>query len=218
MSALHISIATSSLVRRSLPEDSRQQPFICRIAASLCDANGNETDHFACLIRSEDGKRVDPEATRRHGITSAACTRSGVAERFALGMVLGYRAHGTKRPIDLPGLASCASAVVCWDAGFVRAVINARYAQHGEPHGSWIRPGLQFHSLQHLSAPWCRLPAPEGDSDGGYKLPTRDEAAAVLLGAEPRALPHTVDANLMIERAIYRALAERKAFEMGEVA
>lgn len=213
MSILHLSIATSSLVKRSLPEDSRQQPFICRIAASLCDTNGNETDHFACLIRSEDGKRVDPEATRRHGITSAACTRSGVAERFALGMILGYRAHGAKRPIDLPGLASCVSAIICWDADFVRAVVNARYALHGEPHGSWIRPGLQFYSLQQTASPWCRLPAPAGD-DGQYKNPTRDEAAAVLLGTEPRALPHTVDDNLRLERAIFAVLAERKAFEM----
>lgn len=208
---LFLSIATSGLVKRSISADSGQQPFICRIAASLCDASGNEADHFACLIRSEDGKRIDPEATRRHGITSAACTRSGVAERFALGMILGYRAHGAKRPIDLPGMASCASAVICWDASFVRAVVDARYAAHGEPHGSWIRPGLQFYSLQTSASPWCRLPAPEGED--GYKLPTRDEAAAVLLGAEPRALPHTVDANLAIEKSIYAALAERKAFE-----
>lgn len=210
---LFLSIATSGLVKRGAPAESAQ-PFICRIAASLCDASGVETDHFACLIRAEDGKRIEPDATRRHGVTTGMCTRGGVAERFALGMVLGYRANGAKRPVELPGLASCANTVICWDADFLRAVVNARYALHGEAHGSWVRPGLQFISLQEAARPWCRIPS--GEDGGGYRKPTRGEAASVLLSepVEPRPLPHTVEANLAIEMRLWAALRERKAFEM----
>ena len=44
------------------------------------------------------------------------------------------------------------------------------------------------------------------------------EAAAFFLGADPRPLPHTVDANLEIEKALFPALRARGALEMGEAA
>lgn len=205
---LFVSIATSGL-----PKSSGNMPWICRIAAALCDDSGAVLDHYACNIRAEDGARIEEGATRKHGITTAMCTRGGVAERLALGVVLGFRAQGTKRPVDLPGLASCATAVVCWDAEFCREVLNARYARHGEPHGSWVRPGLAFHSLQPLCTPWCKLPPAQGDDGGGYRRPTRDEAAAALLGLQARPLPHGVDSHLSVEQALYAALRARKAFE-----
>lgn len=204
---LHISLATSGLVRDA--DDVRQQPWICRIAAALCDDSGAVLDSFACLIRAEDNRQIEPAASIRHGISTSMCARGGVHERLALGMVLGFRAAGTKRPQDLPGMASYASAIVAWDAEFIRTILNARYARHGEPHGSWLRPGLQFISIQDLALPWCKLPA----EDGSYRKPTRDEAAAALLGLPARPLPHSLDTNLDRERAVYAALRERNAFE-----
>lgn len=211
MSTLHVSLATSGLVKRTA--DAAQQPWIARICAALADDTGVVTDHYSCLIRAEDGRRIEAGATRSHGITTAMCERGGVSERFALGMILGFRAAGTKRPIDLVGFASCARSVVFWDAEFATAILNARYAKIGEPHQSWLRPGLQIISLQPIARAFCQLPCAEGDESGGYRSPTRDEAAHVLLGLDPRPLPHSCDANLQRELLLYAELCQRRAFE-----
>ena len=207
MSTLFISLATSGL-----PKSTGPMPWICRIAAALVDDRGVELDHYACTIRETEGRWIEPEAERRHGISTIMCARGGVDERLALGLVLGYAAGGLKRPIALPGLAASARTVVCWDAEFTRTILNARYAKHGEPHDSWRRPGLQFVGLQDALTPWCKLSGAD-DASGGYRKPTRDDAAFALLGLPMRSLPHSPDSNLERERALYAALCERNAIE-----
>lgn len=220
MTILHLSLATSGLPKGSLSADSRQQPWIVRLCAELATEDGRPIEQFACGIRAGD-RKIDSEATARHGITSAYAGRSGVDESFALSMVCGLKmkakADGTTRP-DKPGFASNARFVICWDADFVRTVIGSLFERLGEPASAWVRPGLSFISLQGLCAPWLRLPSAKGDDSGAYRKPTRDEAAAFFLGAEPRQLPHTVDANLQIEKALFPALRSRGALEMGEAA
>lgn len=208
MSALFLAIATSGL-----PSDSGSKSIWSpRMCAALCDDAGNVTDSFAVSIRA-DGRHIEAGAARRHGITTAIASRTGVDESFALASICGLRASG-KRTQDRPGLASCARVVVAWDSDFVVAVINGLFARCGEPSSAWLRPGLQIVGLQQIAAPWCRIPS--GEDGGGYRKPTRGEAASVLLSepVEPRPLPHTVEANLAIEMRLWAALRERKAFEM----
>lgn len=220
MTLLHLSIATSGLPKGSLSADSRQQPWIVRMAAELAAEDGRTIEQFACGIRAGD-RKIDSEATARHGITSAYAARSGVDESFALSMVCGLKmkakADGTTRP-DKPGLASNARFVICWDAEFVRGIIGSLFERLGEPASAWVRPGLSFISLQELCAPWLRLPSAKGDDSGAYRKPTRDEAAAFFTGASPRPLPHTVDDNLRIEKLLFPALRARGALEIGEAA
>lgn len=216
MTLLFLSIATSGLPKGSLSADSRQQPWIVRMACCLATEDGTPIEQFSCGIRAGE-RKIDPEATARHGITSAYAARSGVDESFALSMVCGLKmkakADGSTRP-DKPGLASNARFVVCWDAAFVRGIIGSLFERLGEPASAWVRPGLSFIGLQELCAPWLRLPSAKGDESGAYRKPTRDEAAAFFLGAAPRPLPHTVDANLQIEKALFPALRSRGALEM----
>lgn len=220
MTLLFLSIATSGLPKNSLSADSRQQPWIVRMAAELTTEDGKTIEQFACGIRAGD-RKIDSEATARHGITSTYAARSGVDESFALSLVCGLKmkakADGTVRP-DKPGLASNARYVICWDAEFVRKVIGGLFERLGEPASAWVRPGLQFISLQELCAPWLRLPSAKGDESGTYRKPTRDEAAGFFLGAEPRSLPHMVDDNLRIEKALFPALRDRGALEIGAAA
>lgn len=214
MTLLFLSIATSGLPKDSLQADSRQQPWIARLCAELANDDGTPLEHFACGIRAGE-RRIDSAATRIHGITSAHAARSGVDESFALSMVCGLKARakadGSQRP-DKPGLASNARFVIAWDAEFVRQTIGSLFIRLGEPASAWIRPGLTFVGLQALTAPWLRLPAKD-TNDGGYRKPKRDEAAAFFCGEPERPLPHTVDDNLRLEKLIYAALKERKAFE-----
>lgn len=207
MSVLHLSIATSGLVKSSLSADSAQQPWIVRIAADLATDDGITVDSFAVSIRAE-GRKIEPSASRIHGITSAMTERSGIYELFAIGAICGLKA-GTKRKSDYPGFIASARTLVCWDAPFVREIISGLFLRHGEPASAWLRPGLSTISLQQLAAPWLRLPA----EDGSYRKPTRDEAAAFFADEPARPLPHTVDQNLRLEKLIYAALRERKAFE-----
>ncbi len=204
---MFISIATSSLLKDSLPADSKQQPWIVRIAASLCDTDGKVLEGFCTSIRA-GGRKIDSGASAVHGITSTQADRGGVYELFVLGAVCGLKASG-KRATDYPGLASMARYVVCWNADFVRAVIGGMFARHGEPADAWVRPGLTFIGLQQAVTPFCRLPS----SEGGYRLPKRDEAVSLLLGLPERVSPTSPESNLDIEKLIFYWLQERKAFE-----
>lgn len=206
MSTLFLSIATSGL-----PSDTIPKAIWCpRVACVLVDDAGNQIDSYAVSIRA-DGRFIDPGASRVHGITTAMASRSGVDETFALAIVCGLRAGG-KRTTDRPGLISCARTLVAWRADFVCDVISKLFAKCGEPSSAWRRPGLQIVSLQEVARLWCRLPST--DDAGGYRSPTRDEAAAELLGLPARPLPHSPDSNLERERAVWAALRDRKAFEM----
>lgn len=220
MTLLFLSIATSGLPKETLSSDSRQQPWICRMCADLSNDAGASIEQFACGIRAGE-RKIDSEATARHGITSAYAARSGVDESFALSMVCGLkmkaRADGTTRP-DKPGLASNARYVICWDGMFVRSVIGGLFERLGEPAGAWVRPGLSLINLQELCSPWLRLPSLKGDDSGAYRKPTRDEAAAYFLGAEPRHLPHTVDDNIAIEKLLFFALRSRGALDLEKAA
>lgn len=207
MSMLFLSIATSSLLKDSLPADSKQQPWIVRIAAQLVDANGAIEQGFCTSIRAS-GRKIDGAASEIHGITSTQADRGGVYELFVLGAICGLKASG-KRSTDYPGLASMARYVVCWNADFVRAVIGSMFARHGEPADAWVRPGLTFIGLQQVIAPFCRLPS----SEGGYRLPKRDEAVSLLLGLPERKTPVSPESNLDIEKLLYFWLAEKRAFE-----
>lgn len=220
MTHLFLSIATSGLPKDSLEATSRQQPWIVRMSACLSTEDGTPIEQFSCGIRAGD-RKIDSEAARVHGITSAYAARSGVDESFALSMVCGLKlkakADGTTRP-DRPGFASNARYCICWNAGFVRQVIGGLFGRLGEPADAWIRPGLSFISLQELCAPWLRLPASKGDDSGAYRRPTRDEAAGFFLQIDPRPLPHSVDDNLRIERLLFPALKSRGALEMESAA
>lgn len=211
MTVLHLSIATSGLMKDSLAETSRQQPWIVRLAAQLCAMDGTVIDSFSCGIRAGD-RKIDADASAIHGISSAMAARSGVDESFALSMVCGLKGKtkgdGSQRP-DMPGLASNARYVVAWNADFLRQVIGSLFLRLGEPSGAWVRPGLTFISLQPMCAPWLRLTG----ADGAYRNPKRDEVAAFFLSADPRPLPHTTDSNLELEKRIYAALKDRNAFE-----
>lgn len=206
MSVLHLSIATSGLPGAS------KSVWVPRMCALLVDDAGNVADSFAANIRA-DGRHIENQASVRHGITTAQASRTGVDEVAALMMVCGLRASG-KRTQDRPGLISCARTLVAWQAEFVCGVITGLFSKHGEPSSAWLRPGLSVVGLQDVATPWCKLPPGEDDS-GQYRCPTRDEAAAILIGDaySARPLPHTVDSNLHIERALWLALRGRGAFE-----
>lgn len=186
------------------------------MVAQLATEDGTPIEQFSCGIRAGD-RKIDAEATRIHGITSAYAARSGVDESFALSMVCGLKQKqkpdGTVRP-DRPGFASNARLCICWDAAFVRVVIDSLFQRLGEPAGAWVRPGLQFIGLQEICTPYLRLPAVQGDQSGGYRKPSRDEVAAAFFHREPRPLPHRVDDNLEIEKAIFSELLARNMIEM----
>jgi hypothetical protein len=213
VSHLFLSIATSSLFKPSLAEDSKQQPWICRIAAEFCDADGGVLDNFATGIRAE-GRKISAEATEIHGITSMQAERGGIYEIFAIGAICGLKA-GTKRGCDYPGFASNARCVIAWDAPFARTVIGSLFSRHGEPASAWIRPGLQFISLKEMASPFCRLPPRDGDDTGAPRWPSLQEAGALLLGEPETPLPHTVEENLARTKRLWTWLRDQRAFEVA---
>lgn len=213
---LFLSIATSGL-----PSKTVNKSIWCpRMCAVLVDESGTIMDSFAANIRAE-GRHIESAATLRHGISTNYASRNGIDEFPVLSSICGLKARG-KRTQDRPGLASCARALVLWNAPFVLGVIAELFRRYGElhpealqePSKAWLRSGLTVVDLQSHTVPWCRLAPADGDDTGQYRRPTRDEAAFELCGLPARPLPHSSDSNLAVERSLYAALVRKKAFEM----
>lgn len=198
---LHLTIAPSAL------PDSRTPLWPVRICAVLVRPDGTEQDSFAVSIRAE-GRSIDAAATKEHGITAGQADRTGIFEGTAAAIVCGLKANG-KRASDYPGLASCASEIVCWDAELVQSILNRSLERLGEPSGAFLRPRLVWHSLREIARVWASNAQGE---------PSRSGACLALDLIGPSVPSEgSPDANLRLERAIHAELRKLKAIE-GEAA
>lgn len=196
---LFIDCETSGLIKRNLPLDSDQQPWVISLAAELTDENGRQ---LACIntgIRAS-GRTIAEEARRVHGVSSAKASRTGVSELAALGVLCGRES-----------LASQARYVIGHGIGFDRDVITSVLARNGREATTWVRPGLEFRDTMTTAAAFCRLPS-EHDS-GGYRWPKLREALSILLGEELQTGAHDAWSDLQGAKRLYFWLTERGAYE-----
>ena len=204
MSVLLIDCETSGLIKRGLPLDSPEQPWIVSLAAQLVDAAGNELASLNTRIRAA-GRPIAEDAKSVHGISAREAARGGVAEKSVLRLLCGSQS-----------LASQARFVVGHGLQFDKDVITGSLMRNGWDASVWLRPGLQFCCTMLAGAPFCKLPS-EHDS-GGYKWPSLDAACSLLLGEEPRSEYHTAMDDLRRTRDLFFWLRERGAFEMDKAA
>lgn len=201
---LIIDTETSGLLKRNLPLESAEQPWICQIAAQLVDKDGNEAASLNTRIRAA-GRPIAEDAKAVHGISAREAGRGGVAEKSALRLLCGSQS-----------LASQARFVVGHGLQFDKDVITGSLLRNGWDSSVWLRPGLQFHCTMLAAAPFCRLPSEH--ENGGYRWPSLDDACRILLGQEPRAGHHTAMDDLRRTRELFFWLRERGAFEMDKAA
>lgn len=204
MTLLFVDTETSGLIKKHLPVDSDQQPWVVSLAAELCDDAGRQ---IACIntgIRAA-GRRIEAEASAVHGVSSAAAGRTGVSELAALGILCGKESF-----------ASQARYVIGHGISFDRLVITSVLARNGRDATAWSRPGLTFIDTMLATAPFCKLPSDR--EDGSYKWPSLDEACEILLNEPHRAGPHNAWDDLQRAKRLFFWLRSRGALEIEAAA
>lgn len=201
---LFLKTHASGTLKKGLPLDAPDQPWIVFLAAQLTDADGNELASINTGIRS-DGRAISEAATALHGITTrrAACT--GVKEKAALSVLCGKESF-----------VSQARFVVGHGMQFDRDVITGLIMRNGWDASVWTRPGVEFVDTMTAAAPFCKLTS-EHDS-GSYRWPSLDDACRILLGEEPRAGVHDAWDDLNRTKRLFFWLRERGAFDLEAAA
>jgi DNA polymerase III epsilon subunit-like protein len=206
MSFLTIDLETSGLIRKDLPLSDPVQPWAVSIAADLADNDGNSLGFFSLLIKP-DGRKIQANAEKVHGISSRDAEIWGIKENAPL--------------VVLQDLAGKAEFIVSF-GDFDKLVITSLFARMekalSKPEGTygrkWARPGLQFVDVQKPAAQAvCKLPSEF--EDGDYKWPSLDEACSIILGEAPRDGAHTAWDDLQRTKRLYLALRDQGHFEKG---
>lgn len=204
MTHLFVDTESSGLLKKNLPLDSAEQPWVISLAAELCDDAGNQ---LACIntgIRA-NGRRISDDARAVHGVSSALAGRTGVSELAALGVLCGRES-----------LASQARYVIGHGIGSDRDIITSVLARNGRDATTWVRPGLTFIDTMLAATPFCKIPS--GHDGGGYKWPSLDEAAELLLNESVRTGPHVAWDDLQRCRRLFYWLKAHGALDMGSAA
>jgi len=204
MTHLFIDCETSGLIKRSLPLDSPEQPWIVSLAAQLCDDAGRELASLNTRIRA-NGRTIEEGARKVHGVSTALAGRTGVSELAALGVLCGKESF-----------ASQARFVIGHGLSFDRDVVTSVLSRHGRDATTWTRPGLEFVDTMLAATPFCKIPS-DHDS-GGYRWPSLDAACEILLNEPPRTGEHDAGDDLRRAKLLYFWLRSHNAFETDTAA
>lgn len=190
-------------MKRNLPLESVEQPWIVSMAAELCDADGNHIAGLDTGIRAPEGRKISSGATAVHGVSSARAARTGVSELAALGVLCGRESF-----------VSQARYVIGHGISFDREIITSTMARLGREPSAWIRPGLTFLDTMVTATPFCRLPHDPPREDGSYKWPTLDDSCQILLGEPPRQGAHKPWDDIQRCKRLYFWLRDHRAFDL----
>lgn len=176
---LFLKVSTSGLYREDLPLTDEGQPWCCEIAAMLCNDAGVATNRFAHLIKA-DGRKSKTAATEVHGISDWALSQVGVPESRVIGLL------GDMLKTAPPD----AMKVITWSEmdPMIISSLFARFAvKQGKDASAYSRLWAARARTErvNLMDPWATNACQIAGAEGGYKWPTLDEAAQIILGREP---------------------------------
>lgn len=206
---MFLDLETSGLWKERLSMDDPQQPWAVSISMAILKPNGDLRSHFSELIKP-DGRTIQAEAEKVHGISTREASQEGVPEARILGLLSD---HLKTMPMD-----SWIRVVSYgeFDKRVVSSLFSRFAVSQGKPSSAydrlWMaRPFVEFIDLMQ---PWCQMlcKLPSGFDDNQFKWPTLDEAAVHILGREPRGSRHDAWQDMLILRDLYLALRERGHF------
>jgi hypothetical protein len=201
---LFVDCETSGLLKKNLPLDDANQPWVVSLAAQLCDTAGNELAAIRTGIRA-NGRAIAGDASAVHGISSRKAAYTGVAEKSALRLLCGKESF-----------VSQARYVVGHGLQFDKDVITGLILRNGWDASVWTRPGVEFCCTMMAAAPFCKLKS-EHES-GSYRWPSLDDACQILLGMEPRIGAHDAWDDLQRCKLLFSHLRDRGAFDLDVAA
>ncbi len=180
---LFVDVQTSGLYMRGESIDSNQQPWAPYISAMQCNGSGQVINYFAAFIKPE-GRMVKGGALDKHGIDHKTCSRVGIPESRALGILSDMLKVG---PFE-----SQMKVVTYGDMDkMVLASLFARFAiSLSKPSSAfdklWLtRPFTTFVDIQKPYAQQiCKLQS-EVETSTDYRWPRFEEACETILGRAP---------------------------------
>lgn len=196
---LMVDVETSGLIKKNLPLESPEQPWLVWIAAQLCDNEGRELAAIRTRIRA-NGRSIPDDARAVHGISTRDAGKGGIAEKSALRVLCGHES-----------LVSQARIVAGHGIGFDKSVITGSIIRNGWDTSVWTRPGLQFIDTMQAATPFCKLTS--AHDSGGYRWPSLDEACEILLNEPPRVGAHDAWQDLHRAKRLYFHLRSLGTFE-----
>lgn len=201
---LFLKTHASGALQKGLPLDAPEQPWICFLAAQLCDKDGNELASINTGIRS-DGRGISEAATALHGISTRRSACTGVKEKAVLSVLCGR-----------DSLVSQARYVI--GHGLQRDIITGVILRNNWDASVWTRQGVEIQCTQLAAAPFCKIKSE--DDSGGYRMPSLDEACQFLLFGEESlpGLRRSAWDDLRRCKSLFFWLRERGAFDLAEAA
>jgi hypothetical protein len=195
---LFVKALTSGHIKKALPLDATDQPWVVHISAQLADADGTEIASINTGIRAS-GRTVGSDAAAYHGVSTRRASVSGTSEKAALSVLCGKES-----------LASQARYII--GHGLCRDTIKSVILRNKWDSSVWERHGVCFVDTMTAATPFCKL---KGEHDSGsYRWPSLDEACEALLGEPPRAGHHDAWDDLRRAKALFFWLRERGAFDL----
>jgi hypothetical protein len=216
MTILVIGIATNKLFALDLAPDDRAQPYLVDVAAELMSSDGKPTDLIKRTVRLPKDTSVQVGAQDVHKISTRTARRAGATQKWAV--------YGL---VELINEARYAVSYSDMTRRVISSIIMRVAGNDAEQWlANWDRAGVEWVDLRVPATQICKRPYDPPNALGGFRWPTRVEAADSLLGPEAVAALATDGAlmnsaawlNLKTDRAIFLALRSRGLIEAGEPA
>lgn len=215
MTVLILGVATNKLYANDLDPDDRAQPYLVGVAAELMTPDGRAFGrHGPRAVRLPIDTSMQAGASDVNKITTRMARQSGASQKWAV--------YGL---IEM--LCEAKFAVSYGD--MTRKTISSIIIRIAGPDTKrwleeWQRPGVEWVDLRTPATQICKLAYDPPNALGGYRWPSRAEAAAAILDAAAisyiAACDSDVDSmaghNCQTDAQIFLAMRSRGLIEAGE--
>jgi len=209
---LVLGIATNKLYRHDVDIDDRSQPYLVDIAAELQAPDGKPIDLVKRSIRLPQDAAMQAGAESVNKISTRAARRAGATQRWAVYCLM-----------EMINEAKYAVSYGDMTRNVVASVI-ARVAGTDAQQwlGAWQRPGVEWIDLRTAATQICKFPYEPPNDKGGYRWPSRLEAAETLLGplacaelaGDGATMSSAAWQNMKTDMALFAALRERGVIDV----
>lgn len=195
---LFIDTETCGIPNDRLPDDHPAQPPLVQLGAVLIDEdNGAEWGALDVVVRP-NGYSIPPEATRCHGITTAAAVLVGIPLSAVVPMYVHFRSR--------------ARAIVAFNKAFDLTIMRQAIARNGKPV-TLLGPE-SVECVMEMTTPLINIPPTESMKRWGYggkpKTPSLVEAYRWAFG-EDYVGAHSAIADARATVRLYFELKKRAA-------
>lgn len=186
---LLIDAETSGLFRDDLAADDPGQPWPVQVGLQLRGPDWSLRGSLVTLVRPPDGRAIQPEAFRVHGITEHRCHSSGVPLTVVLAMLQAW--------------AFNARWIVGFNMEFDRRIMTSALHAVGASGIWWAAQAKKFRCTMETLSPIIGL-----QGEFGTRYPSLEEAMRFVTGDQSFTTAHNVEGDIEATVVLARYLYE----------